>query len=349
MIYICGWVFNYFLMLLGDLTQKRRLAAAVSVVALGAVVILRGRVGADTGFVYESMAANISNGLNTEPLFVGFLFVAVLLFPTPLLAVTMGIGSLFVLSLFIYVCRADDRELFILHAYYIPAAFWGSSISGERYGLAFTFLLLGMQSIRLRQYKWAVALSTAAILTHYSCVLFIVLWGALVIKANRRNYLLLTTAVVLLSGILATLANVHFQEKYIVYLESGYTKPSGLSGLASILTTGMLLLAVVLGSLSQTEKFKFVGITLLGVMASFAISMYSYGGLRLLGMVGSTVPYAALCLYQRNRLPLKVNFMSMILLVGFVSTLLTFKDMLNEDQVLTIPGRSLPYTFFWQE
>ena len=180
MIYICGWAINYLLLFFGEITKRRRLCAAASILALGAVVVLRGRVGADTGFVYESMAINISNGIITEPLFSGLLLITVLLFPTPLLAITMGIGSLFVLSLLLYACRADTRELFILQAYFIPAAFWASSISGQRYGLAFTFLLLAIQCLRLKQGKSSTngqSHSHRGDPYHCSCVVFITALG----------------------------------------------------------------------------------------------------------------------------------------------------------------------------
>jgi hypothetical protein len=189
MIYIFGWIVNYLLLFVSQFTRRKRLAAALSILALGAVVILRGRVGVDTGIVYESMAKTILTGTNTEPLFAGLLIAMVMLFPTPLLAVTMGIGSIFVLLLLLYVRRADPRELFILQAFVIPALFWSLSVSGQRYGLAFSFLLLAMQSVRLKQYKWAVALSVIAIFIHYSSVLFLVLWGVMILKVSRAAYM----------------------------------------------------------------------------------------------------------------------------------------------------------------
>ena len=272
MIYICGWVVNYILLFLAETTKKRRLCAAVSILALGAVVVLRGRVGADTGFVYESMAIASVNGIVTEPFFSGLLLLLVFLFPTPLLAVTMGVGSLFVFSLLLYAWRAEPRELFILQAYFIPAAFWGSSISGLRYGLAFTFLLLGMQSIRLNQRKRAVAIIAIAILTHYSCVLFLALWGFSVIKPNRKHYLLFIGILIFLSGALVIFASGHFAEKFFVYFENDYIKPSLISGLTNVLTTALLLVAVALGSLLKPVKIRVAVVALLRTTAAFQVS-----------------------------------------------------------------------------
>jgi hypothetical protein len=240
MIYIFGWIVNYLLLFVSQFTRRKRLAAALSILALGAVVILRGRVGVDTGIVYESMAKTILTGTNTEPLFAGLLIAMVMLFPTPLLAVTMGIGSIFVLLLLLYVRRADPRELFILQAFVIPALFWSLSVSGQRYGLAFSFLLLAMQSVRLKQYKWAVALSVIAIFIHYSSVLFLVLWGVMILKVSRAAYMRFLGVLILITTVLVTFASAHFDEKVILYFGSDYTAPSKVSGLTNIFTTHLV-------------------------------------------------------------------------------------------------------------
>jgi hypothetical protein len=39
----------------------------------------------------------------------------------------------------------------------------------------------------------------------------------------------------------------------------------------------------------------------------------------------------------------------MILIAGLFGAVATYRNMLDEDRVLDAPGRSLPYTFFWQE
>jgi hypothetical protein len=349
MIYIFCWILNYILLLVSRFTRRKRLAAGLVILVLGSLVVLRGRVGADTGIVYESMAKELMAGGTTEPLFAGLLIAMVLLFPTPLLAVTMGIGSIFVLTLFLYVRRADDRELFILQGFLIPAFFWGLSISGQRYGLAFAFLLLVMQSVRLKQFKWAVAFSVIAILIHYSSVLFLVLWGAMILKISRTVYLRFLGGFAVVSVLLVTFASEHFEEKLLLYFGSDYTAPSSWSGLSNILITMMLLAGIVLGSLERAVKTRVVVVCLVGLLGSVIVTQFSYGGLRLLGIVETAVVYAALALYEKFNSPFKVKIASMILLAGLLGAVGTYRNMLDEDRVLDFPGRSLPYKFFWQE
>ena len=349
MIYICAWIVNYLLLLFSELTNRKRLAAVLSVLALGAVVILRGNVGVDDMSGYESLAIRMSMGFDIEPLFVGLMALLGSVFPTPQLAVTMGLGSVYVLLLLVYVSRADDRELFIMQAFYIPAMFWTSALSGQRGGLAITLLLLALQSVRLKQNKSAVILSVAAIFTHYSAVLFIAFWGAMVLKVSRKTYFRFGGLLVLLSAVLIAFARTHFDEKFIIYLGSGYTAPSRLSGLATVFVTGLLLMAVVIGSIEKEAKVRIITISLLGLAAFVLITRYSYGGLRLLPIVETAVLYAALSLYAGSARRFKAHFKSMVLIAGLAGAILMYRDMLNEDRVLTTPGRSLPYTFFWQE
>jgi hypothetical protein len=349
MIYLFGWAVNYILLFVSQFTHRKRLAACLSILILGAVVVLRGRVGADTGIVYEAMAKLILTGIPVEPFFAGILIVMVLLFPTPLLAVTMGLGSLFVVLLLAYVRRADTHELFILQAFFIPAAFWISSVSGQRYGLAFGFLLLAMQSVRLKQFKWAAALSAMAILTHYSSVIFLVLWGVMILAANRKTYLRLIFLLTLVTIMLLAFAGKHLDTKFLLYFESDYSAPSILSGIANMFTTLLLLSGVALGSLERVAKFRIVIVSLLATACSIMLTQYSYGGLRLLWIGETVVPYAALTLYGNAASPIKVNFKTMILIAGIVGAIATYRNMLDEDRVLEFAGRSLPYTFFWQE
>lgn len=349
MIYVAGWVVNYILLGVSLFTSKKRLSAALSILVLGLVVVLRGRVGADTGIVYESMAKSILSGTTTEPFFAALLIVMVVLFPTPLLAVTMGIGSIFVILLLIYVYRAEDQEIFILLAFVVPAAFWGMSISGQRYGIAFCFLLLAMQSVRLKQYKWAIILGTIAVLTHYSALVFILLWGLMILRGSVKAYLKMFGALTLTTVVVTTLAIQHFNEKFILYFESDYTAPSKLSGLMNIFAIVLLVGGIALGSLENTAKIRVAVVSFLGMIVFVVVTQYSYGGLRLLGIVETAVPYAALALYQKAKQPFQINFKTMILIVGLVGAIATYRNMLDEDRVLNFQGRSLPYTFFWEE
>lgn len=349
MIYTYCWVINYILLIVAHFSKRKRVAAALSVLVLGAVVVLRGNVGVDMdNYVY--MTAHVATA-NTEPLFALLLTVLNALFPTPLLAVTMGLGSIFVTMLLIYVRRADARELFILQAFFIPALFWGSSISGQRFGLAFTFILLALQSVRLKQHKLALALSVIAVFTHYSSVLFIVLVSMMVLETSLKTCVRFSVLVLVTSSAVLAIGQSHFKEKYLEYFVGiNHTSPSSLSGLSIITVTGILLLAVSSSSLGQVAKARIWLVTVLFLCFSFIVASVSYGGLRLLQIVEVAVPYAALYLFAKYRIPFKARFQWFVIFAGLLCAGVTYRDM-HWGELALAPGstRSLPYTFFWQE
>jgi hypothetical protein len=144
MIYALGWIVNYFLFFSSRYIGRRH-AAAGSVLFMGAIAVLRGRVGIDTGWVYEPMASDLSRLHNVEPLFGACLSMLVAVFKDPLAAVTVGLTSTLLLLLFIYWWRADAKELFVLQVFYMPAIFYEQSMNTVRFGLAFAVLLLFTQ------------------------------------------------------------------------------------------------------------------------------------------------------------------------------------------------------------
>jgi hypothetical protein len=350
-IYIAGWIANYCLSAIGALLGRRRLCAIVSCLLLGIVVILRGRVGVDTGIVYESMATSVARGfpVNTEPLFLALLHLTTALFPTPLLAITMGLGIPFTALLSIYAWRADDQELFILHGFFIPAEFWTSSISGQRFGLAFALVLLAMQSVRLREGRRAALLVAAAVFMHYSTVLFLVLWGGMILRPRLRTYGWFLGGIVLISGVVLYSGKAHFSEKYVAYFQSEYFAPSEVSGISNIAITAVMLAGVLMGSMNKSAKVRIVIVMVVAMSCFFGFVLVSYGGLRLLVIGELALPYAALTVYQAQRERFGLQFRAAILLAGVLGAMSIYRGMLREDLLLDFPGRSLPYTFYWQK
>lgn len=350
MIYIAGWIANYCLFAMGAVLGRRRLCAALSVLLLGAVVVLRGRVGVDTGIVYEGMAVSVVRGfpVNTEPLFLALLHLTTALFPTPLLAVTMGLGMAFTALLVLYVCRADHQELFILQAFFIPAEFWTSSISGQRFGLAFAIALLAMQSFRLREIWRTTLWIVAAVFMHYSTILFFALWMLVTLRPRFRTYAWFLGGFALISILVLLHGHSHFAEKYATYFQRDYFAPSDISGMSHLVITAVMLVGVLMGSLSKGEKSRVAIVTVLAMSSFIAVVSVSYGGLRLLAIGELVVPYAALAVYQSGFERFGRQFRAAILLAGVLGAMSTYRGMLREDHLLDFPGRSLPYSFFWQ-
>lgn len=351
MIYIAGWIVNYCLFAIGSIMGRRRLWALLSVLLLGAVVILRGRVGVDTGVVYEGMAANVAKGLpvNTEPLFLALLHLTTALFPTPLLAVTMGLGIAFTALLSVYAWRADNQELFIFHGFFIPAEFWIFTISGQRFGLAFVIALLAMQCFRLRENRRATALVIAAVFMHYSAMLFFGLWAVMVLRPRLRTYSWFVAGMALISAVVLYSGRSHFNEKYITYFQSDYFAPSDISGVSNLAITAVILTGVLVGSLRNSEKVRIAVVSVFAMAMFFGVVFVSYGGLRLLAIGELAVPYAALTVYQARRESFGRNFRAAILLAGVLGAMSMYRGMLREDRLLDFPGRSLPYKFYWQQ
>jgi hypothetical protein len=349
MIYVLGWVVNYFLFFSSRYIGRRH-AVAASILFVGAIAVLRGRVGTDTGFVYEPMASDISRLHNVEPLFGAWLSVLVAAFKDPLVAVTVGITSTFLLLLFIYLWRADSKELVALQVFYIPAIFYEHSMNTVRFGLAFAVLLLFTQSVRLREHKRAILLAIAAILLHYSSLVFLAIWLITRLDLDRMPDKAIAAISVVSLPVLFVLADTYIQRKSSLYLDDKFLAPSAYSGAGVVAVTALVLFGVISGRLENKDKAKVVIFGFLLVALSWVLTQYSYGGLRLLAIVELAVWYAAIASYQRARLRFERHLKVIFFFAGLVSIGFTYKHLLDEQLVVQHSSSPyLPYRFIWEE
>jgi hypothetical protein len=349
MIYLLGWAFNYLLFFTPERYITKRRATVIAILALGAIAVLRGRVGPDTGGTYESMASHISTVHDIEPVFVGLLTLLVAVFPNPLLAVTMGLSCVHILLLLIYAKRADSHELFILQAIYIPVAFYQQITSALRFGIAFAVLLLFTQAMRRKHFKWAIILAAVAIFTHYSAALFLVFWLGATIEYGKCRRLAFAAVPLACIAAAAFYGQTQLLQKFSLYFLQEFKAPSSMSGLSSIVVTSFILLGVIESSLWTIEKLKIVTFGLLGLGMSWWITQYSYGGLRLLSIIELVVPYATLMIYQRHRLRIGTHLRVLMVAAGLMGACFVYRNMLDETTVIRTTSPSLPYKFVWDE
>lgn len=350
MIYIAPMVINYLFLLIPARFFPKKLGAAITLIILGLLVILRGRVGTDTANVYEPMVAYLDQVRGTEPLFLLLLHALKHIFPTSLTVVTMGVGTTYIILLFIYLIRCNMEELFLFQAFYIPVLFYGSGISGQRSGIGLVAVLISLQCFQRKQYKWFTFLAIAGFFTHYSHAIFYLLWASIVINPKKKTHAISVIAGCISLGITAIAIQGYIESKYNLYFNTGFYRSSSLSGLSIISTLIIMMLGIILGGLPKKEKKRIVGIICSFLCIFWIVGYYSYGALRLIGFLQIVTPYAALTLYMKNAQSFGRNFKISIVLAGVLAFGFMYKDFINErNQGLEINSPALPYKFIWQE
>ena len=350
MTYIISWIGNYILFSAGKISRQRHLFALISICALGALVVLRGRVGVDTSGIYESMAMWSVFGLKTEPLFALLLYIMSALFPTPLLAITMGIGSIYVLLLLVYVARADLKELYVFNVFFVPVLFWKMGINELRYGIALAFVLLAMQSFKRQQKLACILLITSAVITHYSSFLFLMFWVILAIPINPKLYLKFGLPILSAAVIVLLMDQDYLYTKYVFYSGNiNHNIRSYYTGIGPAMILTLQNVGVCLGNLDRSDKVRIVAVSVLMISSSYFIMLSTDAGLRFLEMSVIATTYAALYVHQNQEKEMGFWFCGAVGLSGLIGMTATYHNMLIEKNVLfNLQSPSIPYRFFWQ-
>jgi hypothetical protein len=348
MIYVLCIIINYLAMLPRSLAMRKACAVG-AVLFCGFFLILRGRVGTDVGMTYEPMVRNLDFIQGTEPLFLVLLMGLKPIFPTALMTVTMGLGLVFTLLLILYTLRCDERELFLLQAFLIPTQYANMAYSGQRFGLAYLVLLLGVQCYVRKQYVFAAALGIAALFTHYSVGLLVLIYALCVIEIKgKMPWILLTVGVLLTVGI-SVVAHDYFVRKFFVYFESSYERPNITSGLSTILLALLLLWAAFQTELRRREKYRLLAVSAFFLSLFFSIGLYSYGALRLLILAEWALVLAILTLMRQSDLSFSTQFRRTVVIVGVLGCLFFARNAAQEVDYNALSSPLLPYKFIWEE
>lgn len=348
MVYLLGWALNYCCFAALSLWGPRwRVLALITVVFLGGIATLRGAVGTDTVPIYEFMAAHL-NTYQTEPGFWLLLYGLMQVSDSPVIAVR-GIAVVFTMLLLLFVLKADKDELFYLMAFFIPAFFYSHSMNGLRIGIALVVLLLALQDWRRSKSRRAWFLALLSVTFHYSAlVVLLYLWLVETNFKNKRNLLLAFT---LMPALLALSAfnHVYFLAKFELYAESGYSSPTGISGLSDVAVVLVILLLVPFFKLPRLIRLRIVWSTLLFLVIFWAITRFSYAGLRLLELLSYALPFALMLIYAKHRIALDRRAQWALTLAGVVGMLGMYRNMLLEHALFNSISPFLPYKTLFEE
>jgi hypothetical protein len=348
MIYLLGWALNYYCFAAWSLWGSRwRVLALITVVFLGGVAALRGAVGTDTVPIYEFMAAHLDT-YQTEPGFRLLLYGLMQISGSPVIAVR-GIAVVFTLLLLLFVLKADKDELFYLMAFFIPAFFYSHSMNGLRIGIALVVLLLALQDWRRFKPRRAWFLALFSITFHYSAlVVLLYVWLVETNLKNKRNLLLAFTLMPALLA-LSALNYTYFLAKFELYAESGYSAPTGISGLSDVAVVMVVLLLVPFFKLPKLVRSRVVWSALLFLVIFWGVTRFSYAGLRLLELLSYALPFALMLVYAKHRTALDRRAQWALVLAGAVGMLGMYRNMLLERTLFDPVSPFLPYKTLFEE
>lgn len=348
MIYLLGWALNYYCFATVSLLGSRwRVLASVTVVFLGGVAALRGPVGTDTVPIYEFMAAHLET-YHTEPGFRLLLYILMQISGSPVLAVR-GVAVVFTLLLLLFVRKADKDELFYLTAFFIPTFFYSHSMNGLRIGIALVILLLALQYWRRGRLRRGIVVALLSITFHYSAVVVLLyVWLVGTNLKNKRNLLLALTVVPALLA-LSAMNNAYFSAKFELYAESGYSAPTGISGLSDVAMVAAILILVPFFRLPKTVKFRVVWSALLFVVIFWGVARFSYAGLRLLELLSYALPFALMLVYAKYQAGLDRRAQWALVLAGIAGMLGMYRNMLLERTFFDSVSPFLPYKTLFEE
>lgn len=326
-----------------------RLATMALILAFGFFAIVRGSVGTDTVGVYEPMASDLlSNGFasNTvEPGFRVLLYGFVQWTDSPQLAVR-GVALIFAALLLVFAVRANKVESWYLLAFFIPALFISLSLNAERIGIACAVLLLSLHDYRLGRSRRSAVLFFASILFHYSSVVVLAYTWLVESKLRTRRFVVTAVVTLLVATAFAYVAYAYVLQKYTLYVLSGYEAPGPLSGLSQVAIVMITLAGLPYFRMERQLRLRTTWVTVALCVTFWAITRYSYAGLRLLDLLAFALPYLLMRAIARGDAELTVRAKGVFVMAGFVGAAFFLRNMLVEPTTSVSPF--IPYHFLWQ-
>ncbi|MBE0472010.1 MAG: EpsG family protein [Methyloprofundus sp.] len=341
MIYIFGWATIYFAFVLQKVSKyKGRFFALIVLFIFAMTAFMRGSIGTDTPN-YEQMFLGFANDYSwngQEPGFVllGWLFVNIS--PSFEIAVRL-ISVMFFILLTVFLLKSNSNERYLLLFYLLPVFAYSYSMNGLRAGLAFGFILLAVQLLRLEKKGTALTLGMVALTFHYSALL-----PLLYLALSYRKWLSISNLawaglLIFISSAILIIAQDYFLDKLFAY--SMYETPSGLSGFSILIPSMVLLFGVMLSKLPAAVKWKLIVLASVFYILAVILTQYSYAGLRILDLLAYAFPLAVLLAYSNNGMQFDRVFLFALFASGIVSIAATYYRFMSEYGVGLAPW--LPY------
>ncbi len=349
-IYLVLWLAVY--CMIGAVAMRavpHRLAAVVLVLVFGFFAVMRGSVGTDTVDVYESMAGDLlSNGFAAniiEPGFRALLYGFARWTDSPQLAVR-GIALVFAALLLAFAVRANKVESWYLFALFIPAFFIALSFNAERIGIACAILLLSLRDSRLGRPRRSMVLLFGSLLFHYSSVVILAHTWLVESRVHTKRFIVTAVAALLVATAFAYIGYAYVLQKYTLYALSGYEAPGPLSGLSQVAIVAIILAGLRHFHMERQLRQRTLWVTIALCVTFWAITRYSYAGLRLLDLLAFALPYSLLRAIARGDAMLTSRAKGVFVVAGFVGATFFLRNMLVEPTTSVSPF--IPYHFLWQ-
>ncbi|MBM9538610.1 EpsG family protein [Desulfobulbus alkaliphilus] len=324
MIYLLGWATIYLTIAIQAITKYRgRFFIFCILPLLAAIAFFRANVGTDT-LNYERMFFNFVNSYSwdgREPGFVavGWFFSQL----SPSIEIAVRLLSLVFFSLIAwFTLRSDYNERYLLLAYILPVLSYNYSMNALRISLAFNVILLAVQALRRYGDKQALSIGLASLLFHYSSLVSLVYIGISQRKLSRKSSLIYMILVLSIALVFFFTSDVYFINKFDTYLDK--TSPSVFSGLSIILPLLLVVGGMMKGCLPRSEKMKLSVLALVSISLAWALSQYSYSGLRVLDILSFTIPLSIMASYSRLKLEFDRVLKICVLCGGIVSAIATY-------------------------
>lgn len=332
MVYLLGWLLNYYAFLLWKIRLRYRLIFLIPISFIGTVIFIR-YSGTDTYPIYEvAFRALIDNETDTiiegwEPGFVLLAKVLLALTGSEIWAVR-GIGVFFILCLMIFVVRADKTELKYLALYFVPIFVYQYGMNAIRSGLALTVLLLGWQALRRRKWVSFILLSLMAFTFHYSVALIIALLVITEIELRNKRAIYGVGIFVLLIGFAIGFRYGYFEAKLDLY--RAYESPSSISGVSRSGLIALLGAFFLFSPLPVKRKMWIFGWLMVLTLFFQVLSFYSYAGLRFVDLILFISPLALIREFDRNgREPARVFWVGLGV-VGLFGAATVYRNFLSD-------------------
>lgn len=335
------YIIPYIISLLPVLTynlkiNKYRSFFLLSLVPAFFIATFRGLTGTDTA-TYLNIIQNIRDeGLNvthlSEP---GFYILAYTLNKiSPSSSFTLVLITAVFCAIYYKAFSRTNLSIFISCSLVFPIFFFDMSMNGIRYGFAFCLAIIALNNFGSKIIFYPLLLTSLSF--HLTSILIIIFFFIKKIQEKKIKYSRILPLAII-TGILIFSSIDYISTKTNDYLNfSTYNKFSGTSTLI------IMILLLNLYTLFFKKEIIFIFFIFIATLAAYAITFYSYAGLRFLSLI-TFITITSMIYGNENviRRPIFHFYCFTIGIIGFIFKMRNF----SESENLESPF--IPYLFIW--
>lgn len=332
-------IFYVALMLTGR-THALKAGVLIGMLPMIAVALLRGNVGTDTAYYLSQIRVVSAAGQLTgtfEPLFDAIILAFSGFFDDPRLVLAL-FGALTTFVLVAGGLRLE-RKPWIFALAILPQFYFDMTMNGIRYGLAFSFVYLAATYLvqgRHMRYWLLIAIATSFQLSGGAL-------GLMLYALIERRW-----RAMIYCGVIAVIVMVVFRD-YLAYKMEAYSSLEAESGTAGLgpLVISLMTLAfwMTRGSLRRGTELMVATLFLLTVF-SFALSRFTYAGIRLQQLIVFLIFIALACHVRIFHLRLRSTTVLALFVIGALGFAMKLRNF--QDGAYLYDSPFIPYHFYWE-